>query len=207
MWQPSPNTMGPFLGASVASMTARSAEPAQSWRIFPNRRRPSSSGSQVPREKKRWYASWCRRPATPVTTSASVTAWMPAVLIQPAKTTMKFENDGAVRPGRRASARSSNVRRGSRGNVSPVGACPRTTHTPPGVTGPAAQGAKHLGDPDEQRSCLLVLLGGDEPPNAQNVELGRRLGRAPSRDLVGALLVRLRGLPRAFTNVEEDGRA
>src|SRR4030066_98887 len=48
----------------------------------------------------------------------------------------------------------------------------------------AAQAAEHLGDPDEQRSCLLVLLGSDESPDAQNVELGCRLGRASSRDLV-----------------------
>ena len=44
----------------------------------------------------------------------------------------------------------------------------RTTGPADGSTGTwtAAQAAEHLSDPDEQRSCLLVLLGSDESPDA-----------------------------------------
>ena len=60
-------------------------------------------GFQDPREKKRWNASWCLRPATPVTTSAAVTARVPGVRIQPVASTSSLENDGRVIENRKTS--------------------------------------------------------------------------------------------------------
>jgi hypothetical protein len=74
-------------------------------------------------------------------------------------------------------------------------------------TGAAAQPAQHLGDPEEQRACPMVLLIGDRSTNAQDIQLRRCLGRASSCNLVRPLLVRFRGLPRAFSDVEENARA
>jgi hypothetical protein len=54
MWLPMPKTCGPFLVASVSSSTMRTGACSRSRpRIQPKSRRPTSSGSQVPREKNR----------------------------------------------------------------------------------------------------------------------------------------------------------
>jgi hypothetical protein len=74
-------------------------------------------------------------------------------------------------------------------------------------TGAAAQPAPHLGDPDEQRACPMVLLIGDQAANAQDIQLRRCLSRASSGNLVRPLLVGFRGLPRTFSDVEENARA
>jgi hypothetical protein len=52
-----------------------------------------------------------------------------------------------------------------------------------------------------------VLRGCDQPADAQDIELRRRLHRAAAGDLVRALLVGLRGLARAFADVEQNAHA
>lgn len=78
-----------------------------------------------------------------------------------------------------------------------------------GMSGPAGcttQTAQHPGNSNQQRSSIMIRVRGDEPTNVQHVQLGRRLRRASSRNLVGALLACPRCLPSALADVEEDAR-
>jgi hypothetical protein len=73
-WVPRPKTCGPLPDANVSSrailMGNRSGTSARTRRAM---RCPRWSGSQAPREKKRWKRSQCTRSATAVATSAWVT--------------------------------------------------------------------------------------------------------------------------------------